>query len=142
MRWGDSPCIRPPIFGEVVLLETCKSTKSKKPIFLCETDVYRQEKSDIHVCYVIYPIMPGSRDREKTEKRSMTKKSHQKFWALKRTFFLKKVIEKIWSVKIFSAPSKLGARSPPMTIAIIIIIITGMNVQKDVLWSVLPLESK
>jgi len=53
LRLGDGPCIRLPIFGEVVLLETCESTNRKKPIFLkCETDVYRQEKSEI--CYVIY----------------------------------------------------------------------------------------
>jgi len=44
-------------------------------------------------------------DMEKTaEERSMTKKSHQKFRALKRKFFPKKVIRKIWTVKFFGPP--------------------------------------
>ena len=45
---GRRPCIRPPIFEEVVLLEACESTKRKKQDFLCEIDVFRQEKSDIY----------------------------------------------------------------------------------------------
>src|SRR6218665_568999 len=51
---------------------------------------------------------------EKTEKRSMTKKGHKKFLALKQKLFLKKGHSKNLVGKHFFCPPKLGARSPPM----------------------------
>ena len=48
---------------------------------------------------------------ETDKRRSMTKKGHQKFSALKWKFFPKRIIR---SVNCFSVLPKLGAKSPPM----------------------------
>ena|SRR6218665_904368 len=51
---------------------------------------------------------------------SMTKKGHQKFWALKWKFFLKKVIRKFGQRNLFSVPpnsaSSLRPCSHPVTV--------------------------
>ena len=64
---GGGPCIRPPIFGEVVLLEACENMNRKKREFFCvKYTHFRQEKSDT---YVTYEIMSDSRDRGKDRKK-------------------------------------------------------------------------
>src|SRR6218665_1523627 len=62
------------------------------------------------VIYVIYKIL-DSRDRQKKDK-----KGHQKFLALKWTFFLKKGHSKIWCAQKFFPSPKLDAKSPPMSV--------------------------
>ena len=57
IRWGDGPCIRPPIFGEVLL-----------------SQVRREKKQKFFVC-------------EKTEKKAMTKKRPSEIFGVKMEFF-------------------------------------------------------
>src|SRR6218665_2835836 len=62
------------------------------------------------VIYVIYQIS-DIRDRQKTDKiESMTKKGHQKCFALKCTFFLKKVISNFGQRNFVPCPPKLSLR--------------------------------
>ena len=111
LRWGDCPCIGPPIyfpiFWEVVLSDVRESMNRVKYCFF----LVRKWS------YTTFNIVNIRKIWEKKGKirrtRSMTKKKgHQKFLPWKWKFFLK-----LGREKKFLVPPKFGARSPPMCIA-------------------------
>jgi len=57
---GDGPCIRPPIFGEVVLWDARESTKclksEMKEFFCCEIEAFRQEKGHNIIWLQVYNV--------------------------------------------------------------------------------------
>jgi len=106
LRWGDGPCIRPPIFAEVVLLGLRKYEQKKRKFF-CEIDVF-VKKRVIYLCKVICYIVIRDHVRQGI------KKVIRHVWRENGIFFLRKGHSKIWSAKIFFRPPKLGARSLPM----------------------------
>jgi len=78
---------------------------------LSEAEVFLVKK---RVILVIFQISE-SKERQKTDKiRSMTKKSHQKYWALKWKFFPNKRLFKNLGPRNLFRPPKLGAKSPSM----------------------------
>src|SRR6218665_1979379 len=93
LRWGDSPCIRPPnILRSIVVGCARKYAKSKKRCFCCE------ERVMYEVSCMIFNKVRSGKSVKIRKTWSMTKKGHQKFLPPKW--------EKTssWSTKIFSVP--------------------------------------
>ena len=70
--------------------------------FCSEVTVFLLKKGPL---YVIYHISESKNRQKQKQIGSMTKKME---------ILSKKVILKCWSAKVFSVPSKLGAKSPSM----------------------------
>src|SRR6218665_312538 len=107
LRWGDSPCIRPPnILRSSVVGCARKYAKSKKRCFCCE------ERVMYEVSCMIFNKVRSGKSVKIRKTWSMTKKGHQKFLPLKSKFFQKKIITLIGEK--YDRPLKLSARFPPL----------------------------
>ena len=102
---GDGPCIHPPIFWEVLLLDAGQSTNwlrkvSRRNLLFWNRGFWSRKGS-----YILY-IRLQTVETDKWQ----TKKGRVKFWAVKWHFFPKKGHSKIWSAKFFSRNPQLGFR--------------------------------